>query len=67
MTSECEDSVMPRMFVALALPNAVRDELARAIGVLERHVDGARWVPRENLHLTLAFLGYVDEERVPAV
>jgi len=42
----------------------VKDELARAIASLEQHVPGARWVPKENLHLTLAFLGRVDDERV---
>src|ERR1051325_10653279 len=31
---------------------------------LEQHVAGARWVPKENLHLTLAFLGRVDDERI---
>ena len=50
--------------MALALPAAVKDELARAIASLEQHVAGARWVPKENLHLTLAFLGRVDDERV---
>jgi len=45
----------------------VKDELARAIASLERHVAGARWVPKENLHLTLAFLGRVDDERVAEV
>jgi 2'-5' RNA ligase len=42
----------------------VKDELARAIASLEQHVVGARWVPKENLHMTLAFLGRVEDERV---
>src|SRR5204862_4690573 len=53
-----------RLFVALALPPAVKDELGRAIGALEGSVTGARWVPAQNLHLTMAFLGRVEEERI---
>jgi len=45
----------------------VKDELARAIALLERHVAGARWVPKENLHLTLAFLGRVDDHRISEI
>lgn len=44
-----------RLFVGLALPDALRAELAAlAIGL-----PGARWVEAENLHLTLRFLGEV--------
>ena len=39
----------------------------RAIEVLESGVAGARWVPKENLHLTLAFLGRVEDDRVADV
>ena len=42
----------------------MKDELARATVSLEQHVAGARWVPKENLHLTLSFLGRVDDERI---
>ncbi len=45
----------------------MKDELARAITALEQLVAGARWVPAENLHLTLAFLGRVEEERIGGV
>jgi 2'-5' RNA ligase len=50
--------------VALALPAAVRDELARAIEALRSAVPNAKWVPPENLHLTLAFLGSVEADRI---
>jgi len=45
----------------------VKDELARAIASLEQHVAGARWVPKEDLHLTLAFLGSVADARAGEV
>ena len=45
----------------------MRNELARAIALLDDHVAGARWVPKENLHLTFAFLGRVDDDRVGEV
>jgi 2'-5' RNA ligase len=45
-----------RCFVALPLPEQIRDRLARMRGGLEN----ARWVEPENLHLTLRFLGELD-------
>lgn len=48
---------MRRLFVAIALPDGVRERLAAVQGGL----DGARWVDPENLHLTLRFVGEVDE------
>lgn len=60
-----------RLFVALEPPEAVRRRLA-AMGVelrraAGRAADDVRWVPPENVHLTLQFLGAVPEERVPAI
>lgn len=48
---------MLRLFVALTLPADVRDRLRRLTG----GIPGARWTPPENLHLTLRFVGDVDE------
>jgi 2'-5' RNA ligase len=45
-----------RLFVALTLPEIVRERLAG----LANGLPGARWVKPENLHLTLRFLGEVD-------
>ena len=43
-----------RLFVALDLPWSVREQLAALSG---SGIPGARWVPPENYHLTLRFIG----------
>jgi 2'-5' RNA ligase len=52
---------VPRLFVAISVPPALRAELAK----LERRMDGVKWVPEHQLHLTLRFIG--DFEDVTAV
>jgi 2'-5' RNA ligase len=49
------------------LPDDVRDRLAAAIDHLRSHAADVAWVAPANLHVTLKFLGQVDEARVPAV
>ncbi|MGB9080016.1 MAG: RNA 2',3'-cyclic phosphodiesterase [Desulfuromonadaceae bacterium] len=46
-----------RLFIAIEPPDDLKTALAR----LRVDVPGARWVPTEQLHLTLAFLGEVEE------
>lgn len=48
-----------RLFVALTPPRPVREELA----ALEDDLEGVRWTPAANLHLTLRFLGDTTEEQ----
>ena len=48
---------MIRLFVALEIPESVRERL----GMLQGGVPGARWVDDDQLHLTLRFIGEVDE------
>jgi 2'-5' RNA ligase len=57
-----------RLFFAVEMPEAVRAgaeavqrQLARLVG------DAVKWVERENLHVTLKFVGYVPACRVEAV
>jgi 2'-5' RNA ligase len=56
-----------RTFVAVLLSDEVRAALAGAIGHLRSRAREVAWVAPENLHVTLKFLGAVDEERLPAV
>ena len=54
---------MARLFVAIWPPDAVLDRLA---GVERPKDQGVKWVPQENLHITLRFLGDADESEVTA-
>jgi len=47
---------MYRLFVAIDMPAAIRARLAG----LAYGLPGARWVPEEQYHLTLRFIGEVD-------
>jgi 2'-5' RNA ligase len=49
-----------RLFIAIELP----DDLKRELGRLRVDIPGARWVPVDQIHLTLAFLGEVEEAAV---
>ena len=51
-----------RCFVAIALPAAVRELMGRVQDALRRADADVKWVEFENLHLSLKFLGDVDEE-----
>ncbi|GGG19865.1 RNA 2',3'-cyclic phosphodiesterase [Caldovatus sediminis] len=52
-----------RLFVGLALPDALRAQLAGLAG----GIPGARWVSPENYHLTLRFIGEVESWRAQEV
>ena len=51
-----------RLFLALELPDTVRDEIHRVQEVLRARCSGWRWVSPEGIHLTLRFLGEVPAE-----
>jgi len=55
-----------RSFVAIELSPALREPLVRLLAKLPRSRD-VRWCTPEQLHVTLRFLGEVDEVRLPQV
>jgi 2'-5' RNA ligase len=46
-----------RLFVAIEIPGSVKDVVEQAFAPWREAFPKARWVPRENLHVTLKFLG----------
>ncbi len=56
-----------RLFIAAGLPADVRGKLASAQGKIGDECAGIKWVEEENLHVTLRFLGEVDEGKVEGI
>jgi 2'-5' RNA ligase len=56
-----------RTFIALNLPAVQRQELHDATADIRAAVETGTWVAAEKLHLTLKFLGEVDESRVKQI
>jgi 2'-5' RNA ligase len=55
-----------RIFIAVELPVAVRDSV-EALKPDLKQVKALRFVSKENMHLTLKFLGDLDERRVGSI
>lgn len=58
---------MTRTFVAIELGDQARAHLDREIARLRRVLPSVRWGVPDSMHLTLAFLGELDDERLAAV
>ena len=48
-----------RLFVALDLPNKIKDKL---FYLKDKNLNGARWTGSKQWHITLHFIGEVDDE-----
>lgn len=49
------------------MPTSIQKSAANLVRRLSGERDGIKWVPGDNLHLTLKFLGDVDNREVPKV
>ncbi len=56
-----------RAFIAMELPGAIRESLMSLRERLRRSGAKASWVHPDNMHLTLRFLGEVDQDAINAL
>jgi len=56
-----------RTFIAVDIPEPLRQRVMDQVERLRRAAPTARWVAPDALHLTLAFLGEVADAQVPAI
>lgn len=54
---------MHRLFIAIDLPDDLKNTLAK----MTSGIDGAKWVKREQMHLTLRFIGDVDDSGLESI
>lgn len=58
---------MIRAFIAVTLDSKVIDEIAAASNQLRPEIIGVRWVTPTNFHLTLKFLGSIDDAAIEPI
>src|SRR5689334_22448235 len=56
-----------RLFIAIELPHEVRQHVARVRDDLKSQISNASFTRDDNLHITLKFLGEVDEKRTESL
>ena len=56
-----------RVFIAVDLPNEIRNELAKLQRNLNAVTDTARWVTPESIHVTLKFIGEIADKRMEEI
>jgi len=56
-----------RLFVAIELSESLRRSLAKTQSALRRDCDGVRWVDPELMHLTVKFLGDVEDSQIALI
>jgi len=59
-----------RTFIAINLDQEIKRSLSQFVGELKARSPerrGIRWVRPEGMHLTLKFLGEIDEEKIPRI
>ena len=56
--------MMIRTFIAIKLPTEVKQVARQIQNQLGESIEGIKWVKHENLHLSVKFLGNVEENRI---
>lgn len=53
-----------RVFIAIEIPESIKEELAHLVEGLKDKISNVKWVEKENFHITLRFIGEIQEDRI---
>ena len=53
-----------RTFVSIEIPDDIKNSIEKAIGELTLILPHIKWVDKKNLHITLKFLGWVEDSKI---
>jgi RNA 2',3'-cyclic 3'-phosphodiesterase len=56
-----------RAFIAISLDSKTVDKICDAMFQLKGQILGVRWIAKENIHLTLKFLGPIEEQSIEPI
>ncbi len=56
-----------RTFVAIEIDKEIKDRILEFLNQLKKVDADVKWVASENIHITLKFIGYIDEKILPAL
>lgn len=56
-----------RTFISIELPNEIKKNIEKLVEELKLMLTPIKWVERKNLHLTLKFLGWVEDKKIDAL
>lgn len=56
-----------RLFIAALLPKEIREQLSNYIDSLRYQYDGVKWEKSEKLHITLKFLGDLEQSKIDEI
>ncbi len=54
-----------RVFIAITIDESIKSKVSELQNLLKKSSADVKWVKPQNLHLTLHFLGNVEEEKLP--
>ncbi|MCX7795098.1 MAG: RNA 2',3'-cyclic phosphodiesterase [bacterium] len=53
-----------RVFIAVELPEEIKEELYKLVSFLKQSISDVKWVEKENFHITIRFIGEVEEDGI---
>lgn len=56
-----------RLFITVNMSENVKEDLANELPIIKSNYQSGKWVPKENLHITMLFLGEVEKEKLGLV